>query len=120
LLQVLTSISQLQFNNIDPLKDPDGALQSASDRYQKYQSLEDQVKSGKTVSASEFKELDPEIQGFFQQMANGSYKMTGDAKTFYETINAFKLDGFRNAIVSVEEEFTKLNNIKSSGKDFNY
>jgi hypothetical protein len=53
-------------------------------------------------------------------MANGSYKMTGDAKTFYETVNAFKLDGFRNAIVSVEEEFTKLNNIKSSGKDFNY
>jgi hypothetical protein len=53
-------------------------------------------------------------------MANGSYKMTGDAKTFYETVNAFKLDGFRNAIVSIEEEFTKLNNIKSSGKDFNY
>jgi len=27
-------------------------------------------------------------------MANGSYKMTGDAKDFYETVNNLKLDGF--------------------------
>jgi len=37
-------------------------------------------------------------------MANGSYKMTGDAKEFYDTVNSLKLDGFHEVINAIYQE----------------
>jgi hypothetical protein len=54
-------------------------MEAAADRYNVYQSLEDQVKNGKNVSKTEYQSLDPELQSYFSMMANGTFKMTGDA-----------------------------------------
>ena len=34
-------------------------------------------------------------------MANGTYKMTGDAEEFYQTINRFKLEGFWDTLDAI-------------------
>jgi len=44
-------------------------------------------------------------------MANGSYKMTGDAKQFYETVNSLKLDGFIQTIDAINGELEKVKNL---------
>lgn len=74
--------------------DPESVQAAASDKYNIYQSLEDQVSGGKSISKKEMESLDPEIQDFFSMMANGTFKMTGDAEDFYNKVNSLKLDGF--------------------------
>ena len=113
-------IASIDFSNVDAIKNIEGAQQTASDQYVLYQSLEDQVKSGKTISKSEMKNFEPQIQGFFTMMANGSYKLTGDAEEFYSVVNNLKLDGFHDAINQVNDELSKVGKIQALGEDFNY
>ena len=91
-------ISEQDFSNINNLSQIQG---NAADQYNIYQSLEDQVSGGKTINAKELERLTPEVQEFFSMMANGSYKMTGNAKEFYETVNSLKLDGFKTALAQI-------------------
>ena len=97
----------------------DEAQSTASDNYNIYQSLEEQVSGGKTISKSEFENLTPEIQQFFSVMANGSYKMTGDAKEFYDTVNSLKLDGFHEVINAIYQELDQVNALASKNFDYN-
>ena len=124
LLEVIKTISGQDLSNLQATAgvaqsfDAAGARATASESYNVYQSLQDQVASGKTISASQFKTLDPEIQSFFSMMANGSYKMTQDAKTFYNTINNLKLQGFYDTINQINLELER--NQLFAGKNFDY
>jgi len=51
-------------------------------------------------------------------MANGTYKLTGDAQEFYETIDRLKLDGFFDVIDVLQERITALGEL--SQKNFDY
>ena len=98
----------MDFSNVKQAA-PEIDLQAdAADKYNIYQSLEDQVSGGKTISKKEIESLEPEVQEFFSMMANGSYKMTGDAKLFYATVNELKLDGFLQAIDSINNQIDLL------------
>jgi len=116
----------MDFSNVEVLSQGNSISDiytNASDQYNKYQSLEEQVRGGKTISPKEFKDLDPSIQDFFSQMANGTYKMTGDAQTFYNTVNNLKLDGFYNTIIAINKELEKnqsLQDFKANNENFNY
>jgi len=92
-------LSQLQYNQGASIED---LRASAAENYSIYQSLEDQVRSGKSISNKELETLAPEVQEMFSMMANGTYKMTADAKTFYETVNNLKLDGFQDTLAVME------------------
>jgi hypothetical protein len=35
-------------------------------------------------------------------MANGQYKMTGDAKEFYDTVNNLSIEGFKQNIADLQ------------------
>jgi len=49
-------------------------------------------------------------------MANGQFKMTGDAKEFYETVNNLSLSGFKDNINSILKEEERLKTILSTGE----
>lgn len=112
---ILEKISEIDFNNVEGLTNNniDQISQSAAENYNIYQSLEDQVRNGKSISKKQYDSLDPEIQEYFSMMANGSYKMTQDAKKFYETINNLKLDGFFKTAQAINQEFDKLEKTKN-------
>ena len=115
----LTDISKVDLSNIDVINgNIDQIKAAAADKYNIYQSLEDQVRGGKTISKSELESLEPEVQEFFSMMANGSYKMTGNAKEFYETVNNLKLDGFFQTLNAIDNEINKINELAE--QNFNY
>ena len=116
---ILLNISKLDFSNvseglsIDKIKQD---KQAASDRYVLLQSLQDQVSSGKSISKSEFKNISEQVpQGnwdqYFTMQANGTYKMTQDAKTFYNTVNSLKLDGFFSTIDDLQQQMSRLQSV---------
>ena len=113
-------ISEQDLSNVGQVAGTDlGEIQAAAtDKYNIYQSVEDQVSSGKTISKKELESLEPEVQQFFSMMANGSYKMTGDAEEFYETVNNLKLQGFYDIINQIDAELQKVKNLTE--QDFNY
>ena len=113
---VVDSISHADFSNIKEISAMQG---DAAENYAFYQSLEDQVRSGKSVSKTEFGDLAPQIQSFFTMMANGSYKMTEDAEQFYTLINNLKLEGFKNTLFQIESELNKVQLLSQKQYDYN-
>ena len=53
-------------------------------------------------------------------MADGSYKLTGNAEEFYATVNNLKLDGFYKAIGQVNDELSKVGKVQALGENFDY
>lgn len=98
--------------------DPEAVQAAASDQYNIYQSLEDQVRGGKSISKKEMESLDPEIQEFFSMMANGTFKMTGDAEEFYNRVNSLKLDGFFETLDTINRELEQIQALQD--QNFNY
>ena len=89
---------------------PASLPQSAFDNYAMYQSLEQQIKSGKTISKTEFQSLDDSLKIFFNRMANGTYKMQGDAQEFYAKVNSLKMEGLDNNLKYAQD---RLNNYQA-------
>jgi len=98
--------------------DPESVQAAASEKYNIYQSLEDQVSGGKSISKKEMESLDPEIQDFFSMMANGTFKMTGDAEDFYNKVNSLKLDGFFETLDTINRELEQTQALQD--QNFNY
>lgn len=113
---VIDNISHTDLSNIKEISAMQG---DAAENYAFYQSLENQVRSGKSVSKTEFGDLAPQIQSFFTMMANGSYKMTEDAEQFYTLINNLKLEGFKNTLFQIESELNKVQLLSQKQYDYN-
>ena len=120
LADIIQRVANIDLNNVTSLVDgdPGAMLEAASDKYNIYQSLEDQVHGGKSISKKEVESLDPELQKYFDMMANGTFKMTGDAEEFYDKVNSLKLDGFFDTLDAVNRELDKSKALQA--KDFNY
>lgn len=120
----IREISKIDLSNLEPVVG-DGVVssnQAAADKYTFLQSLEDQIKSGKSISSTEFKRIGeqaPELQSYFTMLANGQYKMTEDAKTFYNTIDSLKLDGFRTVIQQINNEIQRTERLSTKSFDEN-
>ena len=122
----IEEISDIDLSNIDFLtnmQDITLAKQGASESYAFLQSLEDQVKSGKTIGSKELKELTErfpqlQIQKYFTMMANGQYKMTEDAKTFYNAIDSLKISKFYDVINDINGAIERNQKVASGQFDF--
>ena len=119
LQHIIEYLSTADLSNLKPVTDPEAALDSATAQYDLYSSLSDQIAGSKkqTISKKEYETLAPEVQEFFSIMANGQYKMTGDAKEFYDTVNNLSLDGFKKNIAELEGSTERLKNLQ--GLDYN-
>lgn len=115
--KAINYVSKQNLSNINFGGDIDAMQAAASERYTMYQSLQDQVSSGKNISKKELESLNPEFQKFFSMMANGSFKMTGDAKEFYDTVNSFKLEGFYDTLNQIENKINFINQYSEKGFD---
>lgn len=91
----------------------------ASQNYNFYSSLKDQLKSSKskTIKKSEYEQLDAQTQKYFIKIANGQYKLTKDAEEFYDFINNKSLQGFKNNIINITEKLNLLNNPENSNRN---
>ena len=112
-------VSKQDLSNINFGGDIDAMQTAASERYTLYQSLQDQISSGKNISKKELESLNPELQEFFSMMANGSFKMTGNAKEFYNIVNSFKLEGFYDTLNQIGNKINFINNLSNGKYDYN-
>ena len=119
LQNILKYMETVDLSNLKVVTDPEAALESATAQYDLYSSLSDQIAGSKkqTISKKEYEKLAPDVQEFFSLMANGQYKMTGDAKEFYDTVNNLSLDGFKQNISELENSNERLKNLQNI--DFN-
>ena len=115
LVKLLDYIAEEDFSNLDILQNLNEQFEAASSQYSIYSSLIDQISSSKkqTISKTEYEELAPEVQKYFSLIANGSYKMTGDAEEFYATVNNLSLEGFKDNITKLENSVERLNKISN-------
>lgn len=90
----------------------------ATEGYNLYQSLEDQVKGGKNISKSEYQNLPEQVQEYFSRLANGTYKMKGDAEQFYNLINNLKTEGFKNAIDQIQNKLDSVHALQEGNFDY--
>lgn len=116
---IIKYLENVDLSNLLIVTDPFSMLQFATEEYNLYDSLEDQIKSSKkkTISKKEYENLGEEAQKYFTLTANGQYKMTGDAQEFYETINNLKLNGFKKNIEALEVSTNRLNTLKGLNYD---
>ena len=100
-------------------KDLSAMRGDASENYVFYQSLEDQIKKGKSISPKEYEGLAPQIQQLFEMQANGSYKIpTQNLDEFFAHVNELKLDGFKNTVDQVENELNRLQTLSDKHYDY--
>lgn len=111
-------LTEKDFSNIDTLKGKqefDQAIQSASNKYNSYQQVEDKLKDGKSISKKEVQGLDlseAQIQHYFDKMLNGQYKLTKDAEQFYNVIDNSKVADFVSILGQVNNQINNLNQIQ--------
>ena len=117
--KVVGAVNQQPKKQLDPQQQYFQSLQDkATQDYHVYQSLEDQVKSGKSISKSEYQNLPEQVQEYFSRLANGTYKMKGDAEQFYNLINNLKTDGFKNALDQIQNKLDSVHALQEG--DFDY
>lgn len=133
LKSVIEYLQNADLSSLTIVTDLQTRLEEAENQYNQYSSLAAQIKDSKkqTISKKEFESLDEETQKFFDRMANGTYKMTGDAEEFYETVNNKSLEGFKQNIEDLQGSSERLKKFQglnyndllgagTSGGDWNY
>lgn len=119
LIQKANSVNEQPKKQLTPQQQYLESLQDqATESYNLYQSLEDQVKGGKNISKSEYQNLPEQVQEYFSRLANGTYKMKGDAEQFYNLINNLKTEGFKNAIDQIQNKLDSVHALQEG--DFDY
>ena len=79
--------------------------------------LEKLKETGDTISAKEFETLGAEYEEYFGLMEDGSYALIGDAKEFYDLVNANKLTDLKEALESRKDKINYGYAEKLSGVD---
>ena len=109
LRQIIEKITGLDLSNVT-INSPQ---QDAAVQYNKYQSVEDTVRSGKTISSETYGQLDPILQNFFKRTIDGTYKMEGAAKEFYATVDNLKLQKYRDRMQAINQEIEHMSELQT-------
>ena len=107
---VETNLTDEDWNNlISTLQSSHGITEEAAEDYQALHDVIDSLSFGDTVSEEDYETLGGDAyDSYFLKMADGTYKLIGDAQDFYNTVNEESLDGF-------EQNIEKINDLKNSG-----
>ena len=92
----------------------------AADIYKTAHEIIDDLKTGDTISSEDYENLKTmgiNMSDYFVQMADGSYKLTADAKEFYDVVNAKTLEQFQNNIDALRGQKADVNNLQNSTYD---
>ena len=83
-------------------------LEEATENYSLYNGLD----PNKNLKAEDYEKLDQDIQRYYALMADGTYKMIGDALSFYDAIKEKKIEPFIQNLNSINQTIDDLSNLK--------
>lgn len=75
-----------------------GTIGKATTKYSSLQKAKEYVEDGKSLDKEDFDLLSNEVKQFYTLMADGTYKMTGDAREFYKVVKQQEQQGFRDIL----------------------
>jgi hypothetical protein len=78
-----------------------GTFASASERYNTYAGVADDVASGKSIEAEDYNKLSTAAQEYFTRLVDGTYEMTGNAEEFAAVMRELSLSGFYDNITAI-------------------
>lgn len=70
----------------------------ANTKYTQLEKARKAAESDSTLDAEDYNNLNNEIKKYFSLMADGTYKMTGDAEDFYKVITSQERQGFKDIL----------------------
>ena len=109
---VATHYTADELNNlINVMNEGAMGFENAANKYKTLSEIVDSLKSGDTITAEQFKELGPGMEDYFMRMADGTYKLIGDAEAFYAAVNEQQLEGFENTITAKTEDNAEIENV---------
>lgn len=98
-------------NLIDVMYDGAIGVDAAAEKYKNLSEVLSSLKSGDTISAEEFESLGPGMEDYFMRMADGTYKLIGDAEAFYAAVSAESLEGFEDTIREKTADNEQIENV---------
>ena len=101
---------------IDTMNLASDPLSILQEQYTAIQGIIDGLETGDTISPEDFFALGDAADGYFTQMMDGTYKLTGDAEEFYKLVQDQQIQKFKSGISELQEKNANLQNI--SGYDF--
>lgn len=114
LLHILEYMQKTDLSNLTIVNNTKQSLNAAVQQYATYSKLNKQnfnIKQ-KTINDEEYEKLAPGIQEFFTLVNEGTYKMLGDAKQFYDAVNELSVAGFKKNIENLRTSSERLSSLK--------
>ena len=109
-------------NLINSLKKNELVARDASTAYQTLHEVIDDLANGATITQEQYDALGGNLyKSFFLKMADGTYKLTTDAQTFYDVVNQRSKEGFAQSIGYINAALKMLDGgeLESSAFSFN-
>ena len=92
-------------------------LETAQEKYKTLQEALDKVTSGKEIDPDVYKTLSANAREYFMLTADGTYKLIGDAKEFYNLVHKESIQDFEDIIDASEQNIKTLQAL--SNEDYN-
>lgn len=88
---------------IETMKSSIPVIADATSKYKALHDVINELKNGDTISEDDYNALGAGYESFFLKMADGTYKLTTDAQSFYNIVNQRSLKDFQNNIDNINE-----------------
>lgn len=95
---------------VDTMREASVSAQVSTEKFATLNEFAKGLESGDTISAEDYDKFDlygMEMDQYFTKMADGTYKLIGDAEEFYNTVRAASLKDFKS---SVNKDLTAFEN----------
>lgn len=97
------------------LQNADGVLRTVdpsaiNEKYKEIFDFMEDINIGDTISEEDFLKLDANMQGFFQDMGDGTYQLTQDAETFLNTLKEAQLNDLMNEAEKAGQNYSSAAN----------
>ena len=100
---------------IDTLSTTEMTVAAATEQYASLHKIIDGLNSGDNISAEDYQALGAEYQEYFTLMADGTYKLTGDALDFYQAVHGNTIENFKSIIDSSQAQAEMISGLASYG-----
>ncbi len=90
------------------------SLETAQQLYAALHEIAKDLETGETITAEEFDALGPGYDHFFMTMADGTYKLIGDAEEFYDAVNKQSLEPFEKNLEHYKSEISKIEGLQAN------
>ena len=97
---------------------PEGYKEAAKGVQEKYKNYEDiqskATKSGGSLTFDEYESLEPELQSYFGQMLDGTYKLIKAAEDFSNAVQQIQIDTVKQAVDQLNMNAAKMSGLQGT------